>query len=364
MNPINLSIFFPVYNEEKNIKETILNTVNLMISMKEISNFEILIINDGSKDNTQKISDYLSSKNNKIKVINHSENKGYGAALKTGIKSCKYEYIFFSDADLQFDINDIKKMIKYINKYDVIIGYRLNRKDNLFRKINAMSWNILNRILFGLRVKDIDCAFKLFKKDSLNEIKIYSNGAMINAEILIKLQRRGFNFKEIAVNHFSRMSGKPTGGNINVIIKAFNEIIFLYMGELGRVTQKQTIKFMITGVLNTMIDFIIYITLTRFIVFFSNFLLLSKAISFISGSICSLFLNRNWTFKKTSSLNIKEFYRFYTTVLLGVVINNIIMFLSLKLFSDLKSFYIATLITFIWNFTIAKIWVFKYNHLL
>jgi len=232
MKPIRLSIFFPAYNEEKNIEQTIIKTLDILKTTHEIKDFEILVINDGSNDNTRFIVEKISKIDNRIKIINHIKNEGYGAALKTGIKSCKYEYIFFSDSDLQFDIKEIRNMITHTDYYDVIIGYRLNRKDNILRKINATGWNILNRILFKLKIRDINCAFKLFKKDVFNNINIYSNGAMVNAEILIKLQKSGKLFKEIPVNHFPRVQGKQTGANILVIIKSFKEIIRLYKSKL------------------------------------------------------------------------------------------------------------------------------------
>ena len=221
-----ISIFFPAYNEETNIKYTVLGAKK--VTEKLFSDFEIIIINDGSTDRTGKIADKLAQKHQEVKVVHHKPNRGYGGALISGFKQAKKELVFFSDADLQFDLKEIKNLLFYIDRYDIVIGYRNPRKDPPLRILNAFGWKLLNRILFDLKIKDIDCAFKLFRQKVIRSIKIESKGAMVSAELLIKLRDKGYKFKEVPVKHLPRISGKPTGAKLKVIIKAFKELWSFY----------------------------------------------------------------------------------------------------------------------------------------
>lgn len=221
-----LSLFFPAWNEEANIAKTINNALLVMDKMN--IPYELIIVNDGSSDKTGQIAEDLAQTNNKVKVVSHERNLGYGAAVWSGIQASQYEFIFFTDADLQFDINEINELIKYIPEYQVILGYRLKRQDSFIRIFNAKAWNILNRLSFGLNVKDIDCAFKLIKADLLKELETKSRGAMLSAEILIKLQDQGYKFKEVAVTHLPRRTGNPSGAKLSVIFRAFREFFRTY----------------------------------------------------------------------------------------------------------------------------------------
>ena len=158
---------------------------------------------------------------------------GYGSALKTGIKAAKLDYIFFTDADLQFDIIELQNLLVHADSYPVVIGYRAPRQDPAMRLLNARVWNFLNRTLFGLKVRDIDCAFKIFKRTEVQSLTLRSKGAMISAEILIRLSRRKVAIKEVPVSHLPRVAGSPTGAKPAVIARAFGEMVRLYRGELG-----------------------------------------------------------------------------------------------------------------------------------
>ncbi|MCX6797950.1 MAG: glycosyltransferase family 2 protein [Candidatus Falkowbacteria bacterium] len=216
-----LSLFFPAWNEEKNIKGTIEKALSVM--EKATFPFEIIIVDDGSWDNTKKIAAELAETTENIRVVSHERNLGYGAAIWTGIREAKYEYTFFADADQQFDLNEINELMKYIPDYQVVLGYRRKRQENFIRLANAKAWNLLNLLFFGLKVKDIDCAFKLFKTDLVKNLKTESRGAMLSAEILIQLQRRGIKFKEVPVTHLPRRAGSSTGAKLSVILRAFKE---------------------------------------------------------------------------------------------------------------------------------------------
>ena len=221
-----LSLFFPAYNEEANISETILKATRVAQSLSQA--YEIIIVNDGSKDNTGTMAEQMAKQDSHIRVIHHSPNLGYGAALWSGIQAAKYDYIFFSDADLQFNLAELSKLVEHIPEYGAVLGYRAERKDPYMRLINAKCWNMLNRALFGLQVKDIDCAFKLFKTTLLKPLPIYSRGAMMSAEMLIHLQRQGVVFKEVPVTHLPRVAGSPTGAKPSVIFRALREMLSAY----------------------------------------------------------------------------------------------------------------------------------------
>ncbi len=224
-----ISVFFPAYNEEANVKKSVLQ-IKAVIE-KLFNKYEIIVINDGSSDDTGKIADKLSEKYHQVKVVHHNSNRGYGGALISGFNKAQYDLVFFTDADLQFDLKEITKLLKFIDNYDVVIGYRKPRRDPFMRLVNAWGWKWLNYLLFGLRVRDIDCAFKLFTKKAIKSINIKSFGAMVSAEFLIKLKKKGYSFKEIPVSHLPRNAGNPTGAKPYVIIKAFKELWDFYLKQ-------------------------------------------------------------------------------------------------------------------------------------
>ena len=358
--PITLSIFFPTFNEEENIEQTVLQTVRVVKDSPYISNYEIIIVNDGSSDNTQGIAEELAQKYRGVRVITHPYNRGYGASLKTGIAAATMEYVFFTDADLQFDIVELQNLLVHLHEYPVVIGYRAPRRDPFLRLVNAWGWKALNRVLFGLRVRDIDCAFKIFKRDEIQSLPLKSRGAMISAEALIRLRRRAVPIKEVPVSHLPRKAGSPTGARISVIIRAMKEMVYLYRGDLGLVTHKEALRFMGVGVLNTLLDAAVYIVLTRELVVFADHLVVAKFLSFLAGTVSSLLFNRYWTFGIRSRLTWGEVMRFYAMTSVSITLNVALMnlFVSVGVY-DLVALGVTTVFTFVANFTLSKVWVFK-----
>lgn len=226
MKNMSISIFFPAYNEGENIERAI-KTAKAVIQ-KITDQYEIVVVNDGSRDNTGEIIDRLATEDIRIRAIHHKKNLGYGDALWTGIQNAKNEWFFFTDADLQFDFDEINKLIEYIPEYKVILGYRAPRKDSFMRLVNAWGWNLLVRLLFGLKVRDIDCAFKLFDRKIVASLPLLTRGATMSAEILIRLMKNGEKWIEVPVSHFPRKFGSPTGAKISVIARAFRELFKLY----------------------------------------------------------------------------------------------------------------------------------------
>ena len=353
-----ISIFFPAYNEEANAKETVLKTKEVLEPL--FSDFEIIVVDDGSSDRTGEIADELTKKDRRIKVIHHPQNLGYGAALISGFRGASKDLIFFTDCDLQFDVSEIKKLLSYIPEYDVVIGYRSPRRDPFMRLVNAWGWKWLNRILFGLKVRDIDCAFKLFKKEAIKSIQIKSRGAMISAEILIRLFQKGYKIKEVPVTHLPRKAGSPTGAKPKVILRAFYELIKIYPEIVSR-TQREFIKYCLVGVLNTLLDWTFYLSLTRFFDFWQANYLFAKAVSFSVGVVNSFIWNRIWTFRSRERKILIQFPKFSITqgIALGLNVGIMYLFVSLLYFPDIIGLVMATLASLIFGFSLSKFWVFK-----
>lgn len=221
-----ISLVFPAYNEEDNIVQAVKQAQKILNRIA--SPWEIIVVNDGSKDRTGDIINKLSRNDSHVRPIHHPTNYGYGAALKSGISAAKYDFVFFCDSDLQFDLKELPTFLKLINDCDIVIGYRAKRQDPFHRKMNAWGWKMLIRLVLGLKVRDIDCAFKLFRREVFETIKIDAVGAMVNTDILVQSQRYGFKIKQHPVTHYPRLNGQQTGANFKVILKAFKELFGLY----------------------------------------------------------------------------------------------------------------------------------------
>jgi len=232
-NPLlnQLSVFFPCYNEEKNIQNTIDKA--LPIIKKIAQKWEIILINDGSKDNTAKVLKKIQKQYPKnIKIVTHQPNRGYGAAFKSGFYSASYQWITFTDADGQFDFKDIYSLIdkQKQTKADLVIGYYLGRKVPFYRIWGSKVWQLAVFLLFGLKVKDIDCGFKLVRKKVIDTIpKLEAErGPFISSEFLIKAKKAKFKIVEVGVHHFSRQAGQATGADLNVILSGLKDLLRLW----------------------------------------------------------------------------------------------------------------------------------------
>lgn len=225
-----LSVIFPAYNEQANIENTVSKAKEVLTHVA--TQWEIIIINDGSKDQTHEIVKNLSGQDKRIKIINHDLNRGYGATLKSGLYATQYPWITFMDADGQFDFSEITHFIKTQKETsaDLVIGYYLRRKVPLYRKLNTYLWKWVVSMLFGLQVRDIDCGFKFISKKVIDTIPNLESerGAFISSELLIKAGKKKFKIVEMGVHHYPRKVGKGTGSNLNVILKSFFDLFRLW----------------------------------------------------------------------------------------------------------------------------------------
>jgi glycosyltransferase involved in cell wall biosynthesis len=226
-SPIKVSAVLPAYNEAENIEKTIFDLNKVLLN--NLSEYEIIVVDDGSQDDTFKKLAALSEENQAVKVLRHELNKGYGAALRTGFESASFSWLFFMDSDGQFDAEEFVKLLELTDKNDFIAGYRTQRMDPKNRILYGRVFSFLVRTIFGVKIRDINCAFKLFKKELVDDCGLSVDGALINTEILIAAKKKGVHPVEVGVTHLPRKVGTQTGGSIKVIISAFSELFGLVL---------------------------------------------------------------------------------------------------------------------------------------
>jgi glycosyltransferase involved in cell wall biosynthesis len=219
-----LSVVLPAYNEEAVIGETVSRAISALSRWTD--DFEIIVVNDGSKDRTKERVEHLAMDDARIRLISHPVNRGYGGALATGFHAVEKDLVFFMDSDGQFDINDLERFFPLIAQYDAVLGYRNPRHDSWLRKVNAWGWKQLVQLVFDIQVRDIDCAFKLYHAAFFRKFELETQGAMINTEILYKFNREGHTYTEVGVRHLPRAGGKATGAKLSVILRALREMFF------------------------------------------------------------------------------------------------------------------------------------------
>ncbi len=218
-----LSIVLPAYNEEALIESTVRAVVEMLSPWDRA--FEMVVVNDGSRDQTGEVLAALAAEDERIRPITHVVNRGYGAALVTGFESARNDLVFFMDSDGQFDIGELAGLLPLIERYDAVWGYRRDRQDTRVRRLNAWGWKQLVRLFLGVAVRDVDCAFKLFRAEFFREHQLESRGALINAEMLYRLRRDGKTIAQVGVRHLERKAGRATGAKPSVIARAVKELV-------------------------------------------------------------------------------------------------------------------------------------------
>jgi glycosyltransferase involved in cell wall biosynthesis len=218
-----LSYFFPAHNEEANLRGLVEEALETLPTLAE--SFEIIVVDDGSRDATPRIADELAAADPRVRVVHHPKNRGYGAALRSGFAASRHELLAFTDGDRQFHVIDLGRLTaRYLEgDADAVVGYRIKRADPLVRTLYAKAYRLANRIFFGLRVTDVDCACKLFRRDALAGISVESGGAFFSAELLIKLRSLGRRVVEVGVPHYPRTAGSPTGAKPQVVLRAVRD---------------------------------------------------------------------------------------------------------------------------------------------
>lgn len=221
-----LTVAMPAYNEGENIQAMIEDTLHMVGAL--VDDLEVIVVDDGSRDDTAMVVNQLARRHPQVRLVQHEVNKGYGTAVWTGLTSATKELIFFTDADRQFDLQEIGKMLAQLNSADLVVGYRQPRRDPFMRRLNGKGWSGLVTLLFGYTARDIDCAFKLMRRQVVDQLRheVQSGGATFSAEFLVRAKRAGFRIKEVPIHgHRPRMAGSPTGAKPSVIIRAFRELV-------------------------------------------------------------------------------------------------------------------------------------------
>lgn len=231
LKPFSLTITFPCYNEEANVERVTRAAVE--IGRKVADDLEVVIVNDGSRDRTGEIAERLAAEIPEVRAVHNNPNRGYGGALARGFREATKNWIFYTDGDGQFDMNELPRLLPLLETHDIVSCYRLDRKDPFMRKVNAFAWSTLVNILFRIGLRDIDCAFKIYPKTFIDQIEMHSRGALIDTEMLAKARNRGLRIAQLGVHHYPRTAGQQTGANLKVILRAFKELFKLY-GQIRR----------------------------------------------------------------------------------------------------------------------------------
>lgn len=233
-----LSVVMPAYNEEVAIAGMVHDVVDILSMWTTwIEDFEVIVVDDGSRDRTGAILDTIAASQPRVCVVHHAVNQGYGAALVSGFAAATKDLLFFMDSDGQFDIRELQRFFPLLGEHDAVIGYRVQRRDTWLRKANAWGWKILVGMVFGVYVRDVDCAFKLYPTAFFRAVPLETRGAMINTEILYKFGRAGYTFTQVGVRHLPRRGGRATGAKPAVILRAFHEL-FTYAWKWHREEKK------------------------------------------------------------------------------------------------------------------------------
>lgn len=224
--PGSFSLVLPAHNEAENIEPVVRRALEVLPDYFE--SFEVIVVNDGSRDQTGDIIERLAREDAHVRAVHHKKNRGYGGALTSGFNASTGDHVMFMDADRQFDIADIERLYPFIPSHEIVAGFRMMRQDELHRRVFAEIFNLVVRVLFGVHLRDIDCAFKIFDGDLIRSLQLSSPGALINTEIQAKARRQGARLQQVGVRHFPRIAGEATGGNPRVIARAMMETVVLW----------------------------------------------------------------------------------------------------------------------------------------
>ena len=216
-----------MYNEEGNIEHAVTSALAVLADVAD--RYEVIVVNDGGRDRTGAIADRLAAANPYVRVVHHPVNRGYGAALRSGFAAAAHPLVVLVDGDNQFDLNELPLLLRAASGADIASGYRIARRDPAFRRIYAFLYNRVARLLFNIPVRDVNCGFKIYRRDLLGRLlpQLRSTGALINVEMLARARRLGARVTEVGVHHFPRETGQPTGGPA-VIVRAFREMLELW----------------------------------------------------------------------------------------------------------------------------------------
>ena len=220
-----ISAVIPAHNEAQIIASTV-EAVDETLS-RLVDDYEVIVVNDGSRDATPSIVEDLGRQRQAVRLVSHEINRGYGAALATGFAAATREYVFLTDGDRQFDVRELEGFLPLLSTADIVVGYRRPRADPWVRRFYGWGWNLLVNTMFGYTARDVDCAFKLFPRALLEDVKLHSTGHTLSPELLIKARRAGYRVAEVRVTHLPRTAGQAKGARVDHIIRSLVELVEL-----------------------------------------------------------------------------------------------------------------------------------------
>ena len=229
---VEISAVMPAFNEEGNLEQSVGRMAAALADQARA--FEVIVVDDGSQDGTAELLAGLKAIHPSLRVVRHPVNRGYGAALRSGFAAARYPWIFLMDADNQFDPADVAVLLAAAADADIVAGYRKRRRDPLPRRLNAWAFFTLVTILFGRLARDVNCAFKLIRRDLLVRMELHSEGALINTEVFVLARQLHARVVEVPVQHYPRTSGRQTGANLRVVFRAFSELL-AFKAEMRKV---------------------------------------------------------------------------------------------------------------------------------
>jgi glycosyltransferase involved in cell wall biosynthesis len=221
-----ISVFLPSHNEEANVDRVVRGILSVLPAVAR--DYEVIVVDDGSRDRTAAVAEQIATSDPHVRVVRHEKNRGYGGAVISGIRAARQPYVVLCDGDGQFDPADIAKLAAHARDFEIVVGRRIDRADALVRRMNGEAWTLFMRLLFGIRIHDVDCGLKLFRRSTLDKMELRAQGAMISTELLARAAKSGAKIHEVPVRHLPRVAGEQSGAKLKVIARAFGELFKLY----------------------------------------------------------------------------------------------------------------------------------------
>lgn len=245
MNPVkSISAFFPAYNDGGTIASMV---ISAMLTLQDlVDDYEVIVVNDGSADYTAWILDELARRYDRLRVIHHSTNRGYGGALRTGFASAQKEWIFYTDGDAQYDPRELKHLVTALQetegRVDVVNGYKISRNDPLHRIIIGRLYHWIVKFAFGFKLRDVDCDFRLIRRSVFDTIELESTSGAICLEMVKKMQDAGMVFREVPVHHYHRAYGKSQFFNFRRLWRTGVQLAILWWKLVWRKEHLRRVK--------------------------------------------------------------------------------------------------------------------------
>lgn len=226
-NPPSITVFFPAYNDAGTIASMVVLADRTLRTLTD--DYELIVVNDGSGDHTAQVLSELESVYPRLRVIHHAANRGYGSALRTGFENASKEWIFYTDGDAQYDVRELETLVPLMTgDIDVVNGYKISRSDPLHRIIIGDIYRWIVKLAFGIRIRDVDCDFRLVRRASYNRVRLSSASGTICVEMIKSFQDAGLRFAEAPVNHYHRAYGKSQFFNFRRLLKTFRDLSALW----------------------------------------------------------------------------------------------------------------------------------------